>query len=109
PTLNAKAARTVSTENTGDAPVLQAVGLEQRKPVESRRVAAGVGAGAQNLDAVAAGQAERELVERPLVQDVGAVAGRSGQHDRSGPPPARRAQPVLDRFVQSFGEAAKLS
>src|SRR6185295_18234762 len=109
PTLNAKAARTVSTENTADAPVLQAVGLEQRKPVESRRVAAGIGAGAENLDTVAAGQTQRELVHRPLVQDVGAVAGRSGQNDRSGPSPAARAQAVLDRFAERFGEAAELS
>ena len=61
-----------------------AVGLERREAVEVHRaVARGVGAGRHYVDAIADREVERQLVIGLFVQDVGAVAGRAGEHDRA--------------------------
>src|SRR5579884_824889 len=60
-----------------------AVGADRRETVEAdRSVARGVGARRQDLDLVADFEPERQPVFGPLVENVGAVAGRPGEDHR---------------------------
>src|SRR5581483_11131843 len=88
-----------------------AIGLERREAVEiDRAVARRVRAGAQDLDLVADLQVHRQAIGGLLVEDVGAVAGRAGEHDRAGRRAvARRRDRVLDALVHGLGEAAELA
>src|SRR5690348_5417301 len=79
--------------------------LERREAVEgNRRVGRRVGPGREDLDLVARLQRERQLVLRLLVEDIGRIAGRPGQHDRShARAVARRAQAVLYALAHRLG------
>src|SRR5579871_5389784 len=86
-------------------------GLERCEAVESDRcIGRRVGAGAFDQDLVADLQADRQLVRRFLVEHVHGVAGRTGQHARSGlTAVARRADGIADRLVHGLREAAELA
>src|SRR5450759_1313808 len=87
------------------------VGLQRREAVEGhRRVGRRVGAGALDQHLVADLQAHRQRVRLLLVQHVGRVAGRAGQHARAhGVGVPRRADRVADRLVHGLGQAAELA
>src|SRR5437868_7330710 len=90
---------------------LDADRLERGEAVEGdRRVGRRVGAGRQDLELVAGLQRQRQLVLGLLVEDVGRIAGRAGQHDRAETGAvARGAQAVLDALVHGLGQAGELA
>ncbi len=92
-------------------PVGQAVRLERRETVEAhRRVGRRVGPRRQELHVVARRQRERQVVVGLVVEHVDAVAGGSGEHDRTGRAAVvRRADPVADRLVGRLDESAELA
>src|SRR6185437_15156636 len=93
-----------------DAVRSDAVCLERREAVEAdRRVARRIGAGRQDLDLVADREIERQLVLGSLVEDVGAVAGRAGDHRRADGAAARRPDAVLDALVHRLGQPGELA
>src|SRR5450631_104109 len=115
PMLKDNAAKQVNVVNIGIPPrnnplsvLLQANGPQGSKSVEAHRgIAAGIGAGIQDLDTVAALEVEWHVVAGLLVENVGAVTGRTGEHDRSRRSGTRRAQSILNALVERFGQAAE--
>jgi hypothetical protein len=71
-------------------------------------VGGGVGTGREDVEVVAGGEGERQVVVGLVVEDVGGVAGRPGESDRSAWfGVVRSAYRVADGFVESFREAAE--
>ena len=87
------------------------IGLQRGESVEvDRAVARRVGAGGEDVDAVAFGDFSRHLVLGVLVEDVHAVAGGARQDDLfDGVAFAVDEDGVLDRFVDGLDEAAEFA
>src|ERR1700690_3091183 len=90
---------------------LDAVGLQGLEAVEAhRRVHRGIGPGGEDLHLVADLEVERQLVLGALVEDVGAVAGRSRKHRRPERPAiGGGADAVLDALVHGLGQTVELA
>src|SRR5437667_10627681 len=84
---------------------------ERRKAVEGDGgIGRGVGAGGENPDAIAGLERQRQAQLVFLVENIGTVAGRPGQHH--GPTLAAvtgSENAIADRLVHGFGQAMELA
>src|SRR4051812_12603550 len=93
-----------------DISSIQEEGRQRGEPVEPHgRVAAGVGARREQPDLVALAEADRQVHHPVLVEHVGAVAGRPGQHARSrggtlGGTLGGGGDPVADRLLEGLDQ-----
>lgn len=72
------------------------MGAQRRKSVESHRgIAAGVRAGVEDFDTIAACQVQRQLIRSFFVENISAVTGRPSQHYGARSSQAGRTDPIL--------------
>src|SRR5690606_37290287 len=89
---------------------LDVEGFQRREAVEfDGAVAGGVGTGGQPVEAVADGQVQRQAVLVLLVHDVGAVAGRAGDHHFLHLALLLGPDGELDGLVHGFDQAGELA
>jgi hypothetical protein len=88
-------------------PTLDKVAADRGKAIERHRGNAGsVGTGRQEIDRIADREIEWQLVGMTAVEDIGTVAGRTGEdHRTTGTSVTRRADAVMDALVESLVEA----